>query len=144
MKARMQDLDPRTIAHVQDSFAKLAPQMGLFGKAFYTRLFEDNPNIIYMFHGDPREHEFRLGAMIATIVSDLDHPERFRPMLARLGRRHVGFGVRPKDYDLYGNALKWTLAKFLGDDFGPEIESAWNDFFQFMAEEMKDGGSDLD
>jgi hypothetical protein len=45
--------------------------------------------------------------------------------------------VQDRHYDLVGQALIWTLHEGLGDEFTPELESAWKRVYGFVAGIMR-------
>lgn len=58
--------------------------------------------------------------------------------VAKLGARHVKYGVKDKHYDIVGAALLFTLKQGLGDKFTPDTESAWTATYGLLAGVMKD------
>ena len=77
--------------------------------------------------------------MLGLAVNSLDRMEQFLPVVRSLGTRHVGYGVRDKDYDTVGQALLWTLRKGLGDAFTPDVEAAWSNVYATLASAMQSG-----
>lgn len=130
-------LDAETIIRVRTSFDRIKPEIRLFAQVFYSRLFEQNPNIALMFPADLEKQEAKFGAMISTVIRHLDDMEGLTRMLENLGRRHIEeFGVRPADFENYGVALWWTVDKFLDDDFTSDVADAWDEFFRFLTDTM--------
>ena len=54
-----------------------------------------------------------------------------------LGRRHLDYDVTEEMYDTVGKALLWTLEKGLGEGFTPEVEEAWTETYNTLADVMK-------
>lgn len=134
---RIKKLDAESIIRVRTSFDWIKPEIRQFAEVFYSRLFEQNPNIALMFPADLEKQEARFGSMISTVIRRLDDTEDLIPMLEDLGRRHIEkFGVRRDDFKNYGVALSWTVGKFLGDDFTPDVADAWDEFFRFLTDTM--------
>jgi hemoglobin-like flavoprotein len=75
--------------------------------------------------------------MIGLAVHGLKSPETLIPAVQALGRRHVAYGVKEKDYETVGKALLWTLEQGLGADFTPPVREAWFATYQLLAETMK-------
>jgi hemoglobin-like flavoprotein len=94
---------------VQSSFQKVAPIAETAASLFYGRLFELDPSLRHMFHGDMKEQGRKLMNMLTLAVRGLDRPEQLIPAVQMLGRRHTGYGVKPEHYDTVGAALLWTL-----------------------------------
>jgi hemoglobin-like flavoprotein len=76
-------------------------------------------------------------AMINTAVNALDQLESIVPAVQDLGVRHVGYGVKDKDYDTVAEALIWTLGQGLGDAFTDEVKEAWVITYTVLADTMK-------
>ncbi len=134
-------MNPQEIALVRTSFIKLGPIAEQASALFYARLFELDPALRLLFHGDMREQGRKLMNMIATAVSVLDRLDTILPTLRQLGSRHVIYGVRDEHYATVGSALLWTLEKGLGPEFTPEVRSAWTKTYTLLANAMKSGRS---
>jgi hemoglobin-like flavoprotein len=63
--------------------------------------------------------------------------EELVPAVQDLGVRHVGYGVKDKDYDTVGEALIWTLQQGLGEGFTPEVQEAWIAVYGVLSDTMK-------
>ena len=124
------------ITLVQDSFRKVAPIAGQAAALFYGRLFELDPKLRLLFHGDMIGQGQKLMAMLAAATALLHQPERLLPVVRELGVRHVAYGVREEHYPTVGAALLWTLEKGLGPDFTPEVRAAWTATYTLLADEM--------
>jgi hemoglobin-like flavoprotein len=122
---------------VQTSFAKVAPIADAAATLFYDRLFELNPSLRGLFNDDLREQRIKLMAMLTTAVNNLHQWETLAPDVKRLGLRHVGYGVKPRDYDTVGAALIDTLQKGLGEAFTPPVRDAWIACYTTIAAEMQ-------
>lgn len=129
-------LSGRQIELVRDSFAKVEPIAEQAAELFYNRLFEIRPDIRGLFKGDITEQGRKLMATLKVAVSGLDDLEKLRPVLQSLGARHRTYGVQEGDYGDVGQALLWTLAQGLGDDFTQEVKVAWTAVYGVVAKEM--------
>lgn len=127
--------DQKTL--VQESFKSVAPIADTAAKLFYQKLFELDPELEPLFKGDMEEQGKKLMKMIATAVNGLDHLEQLVPAVQDLGVRHVGYGVKDKDYDTVGEALIWTLQQGLGEGFTPEVQEAWIAVYGVLSDTMK-------
>src|SRR5262245_8873882 len=112
---------------VQESFAKVVPISETAADLFYNRLFELDPSLRPLFKGDMKEQGRKLMDMIGVAVKGLDDLDKIVPAVQALGQRHVGYGVKDKDYDTVATALLWTLEQGLGQDFTPEVKTAWTE-----------------
>src|SRR5262245_30664616 len=124
---------------VQTSFAQVRPIADEAAALFYSRLFELNPALQPLFKGDMEEQGRKLMDMLTLAVKGLDRPEALLPVLATLGRRHAGYGVKKQDFETVGEALLWTLEQGLGPGFTPEVREAWTDLYRFVADTMCNG-----
>jgi hemoglobin-like flavoprotein len=130
-------MTPEQLVLIRSTWAKVLPISDEAAAFFYGRLFELDPSVKPLFKGDMREQGAKLMKMINTAVNALDRLETVVPAVQNLGRRHVGYGVKPEHYDTVGAALLWTLEQGLGDDFTPEAKEAWAAVYGVMADTMK-------
>jgi len=121
---------------VQESFAKVTPIAETAAALFYQRLFELDPSLQLLFHGDMKEQGRKLIAMIAAAVRGLDSLSLLVTAVENLGRRHANYGVSIKDYDTVGDALLWTLRQGLGAAFTPMVAEAWSVVYGVLANTM--------
>ena len=124
------------ISLVQDSFAKVVPIAEVAAELFYNRLFELDPKLKPLFHGDMKAQGRKLMTMLAAAVRGLDNVEKLIPVLQSLGLRHAGYGVKPKDFDTVGAAFLWTLQQGLGAVFTAEVRDAWATVYGVIAKTM--------
>jgi len=120
------------ITLVQKSFEKVRPISEAAAELFYNHLFELNPSLKSLFKGDMKTQGRMLMQMIDYAVTDL------------LGKRHVGYGVKGKDYETVGEALLWTLEQGLGKDFTPEVKDAWAAAYKFLSDTMKNAARETE
>lgn len=135
-------MTPAEIALVKDSFRKLAPIADQAAALFYARLFELDPSLRALFHGDMAEQGRKLMHMIGLAVGGLDRLEELVPAVRQLGLRHAAYHVRDEHYETVGEALLWTLGRGLGPAFTPELQAAWAKTYWTLAETMKAGARD--
>jgi hemoglobin-like flavoprotein len=136
------DAQPKYL--VQSSFQKVAPIAETAATLFYGRLFELDPSLRHMFHGDMKEQGRKLMNMLTLAVRGLDRPEQLIPAVQMLGRRHTGYGVKPEHYDTVGAALLWTLEQGLGEAFTPEVKAAWVEVYTLLANTMQTAAAELE
>jgi hemoglobin-like flavoprotein len=108
----------------------------LIGDIFYSKLFADAPQLRKMFPKDMKEQNQKLIDMLASIVMRLDRPDELTDDIAAMAKRHAGYGVVPKHYELVGAALLWTLQKGLGRDWTPEVSNAWIACYTMLSNTM--------
>jgi methyl-accepting chemotaxis protein len=129
-------MNPADISLVKESWAKVVPISEASGQLFYANLFEAQPSLRALFKGDMDQQASKLMQMISLAVSKLDEPSVLLPALEQLGKRHVGYGVAPKDYEVVGAALLKTLEQGLGSAFTPAVKAAWTTVYGVMAQAM--------
>jgi len=130
-------LTPEKVRLVQDSFAQVAPIADTAAALFYGRLFELDPSLRPLFHGDMDEQGRKLMMMLSVAVANLRRIDEIVPAVQALGRRHAGYHVEERHYDTVGNALLWTLEQGLGPAFTPETREAWAEVYTVLANVMK-------
>jgi hemoglobin-like flavoprotein len=124
---------------VQTSFNKVIPISDAAAVLFYDQLFAIDPSLRSLFKSDMAEQRAKLMAMLTTAVRSLGRWDSLVPLLRELGRRHVGYGVKPDHYEMVGTALLATLEKGLGKDFTPPVREAWVVCYTSIAQEMMVG-----
>ena len=77
-----------------------------------------------------------MAKLIAIAVSSLDHLDDIVPAVQDLGRRHLAYGVRPKDYMTVGGALLSTLEAGLGPAFTSDVKEAWTTAYGILSQAM--------
>ena len=107
-------MNTQQIELVQRTFTLAAPMADEIANHFYQRLFELDPALRPLFHGDIQQQGSKLMTMLAVAVRGLDRPETILEPVRRLGERHSGYGVQPHHYATVGQALLWTLGQLFG------------------------------
>jgi hemoglobin-like flavoprotein len=132
-------MNPHQIDLVRNSFALVKPIASQAAALFYANLFERDPDLRSLFHGNMAEQGERLMSMIGTAVGMLDRSATLVPALRMLGARHAGYGVEVQHYDSVGSALLQTLEQGLGEAFTPEVRAAWARLYGVIARAMLEG-----
>jgi methyl-accepting chemotaxis protein len=138
-------LPDTTIGLVQRSWAQVLPIAPQAAELFYNNLFAADPSLRHLFRGDMKAQGMRLMGMISGAVGKLDQIEQLVPVLQDLGRRHMGYGVKPQHYDTVGAALLQTLEQGLGRPaFTPEVRAAWTAVYGLLAGTMMQACAELE
>src|SRR5271169_4187408 len=90
---------------VRTTFAKIAPIAGQAGTMLYEKIFALDPSLRSLFKIDIETQAVKIMSVFATAIANLDRLDQILPRVRELGRRHVGYGVRARDYDTGGIAL---------------------------------------
>lgn len=122
---------------VQQTFVQIAPAADLVADLFFARLFQLDPTLRALFPNDLRSVKIRLMRALAQSVREINMNDGAPSELAALGRRHLGYGVQPKHYQTFGEALLWTLEKGLGEDFTFETRQAWQTWYAQLVSVMQ-------
>ncbi|MDH5474002.1 MAG: globin domain-containing protein [Gammaproteobacteria bacterium] len=131
-------MTPENITLVKESWAKVAPISETAAELFYGKLFELDPSVKSLFKtNDMKEQGRKLMAILNTAVNALDKLDTIVPAIQEMGKRHVDYGVKDEHYDTVGEALIWTLATGLKDDFTEDTKSAWIGVYTLVTDTMK-------
>ena len=130
-------MTPEQKALLLASYQRLAPMSETAAQLFYSRLFELDPSLRSLFKSDFRDQSVKFMDMLRVAVAELEHPDKLDRALRELAVRHAGYGVREEHYDMVGESLLWAIEKALGRSAGPELKTAWYDFYEFIADTMK-------
>lgn len=106
------------------------------GTLFYTRLFTGRPDIKKMFTTSVNEQSAKLISMINYAIAKLDKPRQMLTEVTKLAKRHVQYGVEPGHYLHVGNALIWTLAQALDEQWTEETRAAWVSCYTMLSNTM--------
>jgi hemoglobin-like flavoprotein len=134
-----QPMNNGQVALVQSSFAMVEPAGDRLADLFYARLFQLDPPLRDLFGADLHEQNRKLMSMLGFLIGGLSDPDTFLPAARELGQRHATYGARPEHYVTVGAALLWTLEAALGDEFTPDVRSAWHTAYGLLSQAMQDG-----
>ena len=131
-------LTPHQIALVQTTFRSVQPMSATAAELFYKRLFEVEPETAALFKGDMRRQGREFMQVLAVAVGGLSNLSTLVPMVQQLGVRHAAYGVRASHYDSVRQALLYTLAVILQDEYTDEVRAAWASAYAMLAGIMKE------
>ena len=132
-------MEAKTVTLVQESFEKVKPIAPQAAEIFYTKLFELDPKLKPLFPSSDdamKSQGNKLMTMLAAAVAGLSNLDALVPVLKGLAKRHVDYNVEASHYDTVGAALLGTLEAGLGDEFTPEVKTAWTDVYGVMSNVM--------
>src|SRR3954452_6563683 len=131
---------PDAAVAIQSPFALVARQRQRFGERFYANLFAIAPETKAQFADTPPELQDRMFVEILFLVArSMSRLEEMAPALTALGARHVTYGTLASQLPLAKRALLATLGELLGDAMTAEVEGAWSETYDTMAEPMARG-----
>lgn len=126
---------------VRESFGALRDVAGPMAVLFYGRLFELEPGLRRMFHGDIGRQGLKLIEMLAAVVEHIDRLEQLNPVLREMGHRHAGYGVETRYYELVEQALLWSIRHALDGELDVEHQQAWRAVIRKVAGAMQEGAN---
>jgi len=129
-------MTPEQAQLVQVTWRSVLPVGGTFAELFYGRLFAVDPELKKLFTDDIVEQGRNLTAMLSVAAANMSKPERITLALRNLGKRHVAYGVKPKDFANFEDALLFALEHALIDVFTPEVKAAWKAAYALVSGAM--------
>jgi hemoglobin-like flavoprotein len=125
---------------LEHSFNQLKPNAAEFASSFYNTLFADYPDAQALFiRTDMATQQRMLLNALVFVVENLRNPDVLSKQLQDLGARHAGYGALPDHYPLVGMTLIKTMKSYLGDQWTPQVEQAWLDGYEAIAQLMLKG-----
>jgi hemoglobin-like flavoprotein len=121
---------------VRDSFDKAIARREDFAEFFYACLFDLSPDMRALFKGDIDSQARRFMEMVAVAVNGMTMEQTISPALEMLGTSHRNIEIETSHYAPFGQALVWSLAQTLENDFTPETRRAWEDWYELVAQTM--------
>jgi len=104
--------------------------IGILFELFYAKFFEADPTGKRLFENSGLKTQGRaLVQMIGMIVRALDDFAAFTLQIQRLGGRHNIYGVKAKDYQVFGDILSMTISDVSDGGEGlikKEVKDAWS------------------
>src|SRR3954466_15321229 len=121
---------------IHSTWRAVLPVGGTFAELFYGRLFAVDPGLRKHFRGDMIEQGRNLTAMLSVASANVGKLERISVALRQLGKRHVAYGVRARDFANFEDALLFALEHALIDVFTPEVKAAWRAAYTLLSSTM--------
>lgn len=132
-------MTPEQKSLVKDTWAMVLPIQEKAADLFYTRLFEQYPEVRPMFKGDMQAQGEKLMKMLDQAVGSLDNIDALIEPLKAAGKAHNGYGVAEADYQKVAASLLWTLEQGLGDAYTDDVKEAWTVTYTTLAGVMIEG-----
>jgi nitric oxide dioxygenase len=129
-------MDGQQLALVKTTWQQVIPIADTAADIFYTKLFELDDSLRAMFPSDLTEQKKKLMQTLTLVINSIDNLPAVLPAVQALGRKHVGYGVKPTHYQTVGAALLATLAVGLGAAFTPEVKAAWTAVYGTLSTAM--------
>ena len=128
---------PLNVQLLEASFKALAPQGEVLVERFYKALFEQYPQVRPLFkNSDPKAQQKKLLAALQLVIGNLKNPEELTAALEKMGQRHQAYGALPEHYPTVAKTLLGVMEDLAGDLWTAELNSAWEDALNTLADIM--------
>lgn len=122
---------------LQNSFKLLEPRAEELTEEFYKQLFIKFPGVKPLFkEGNISQQAKMLSAAIGLVVKNVDKPEVLDRALSEMGKKHQNYGALPDHYPAVAETLLEVMAEFAGDNWTDELQDAWTEALNLVAEKM--------
>ena len=121
---------------VQASLDRLRHDFDTRSMYFYERLFQRAPHLKDMFRDDLAGQGMKFMSTLDAVVQKLDDEGQLASQYMGLGEMHAAIGVRAADFMPMEEALIDSMKDALGDDFSPELETAWRKAYAIVSGNM--------
>jgi hemoglobin-like flavoprotein len=127
---------------LEDSFVQVKSDSTEFTQRFYTTLFADYPEVQSLFASTDMEVQGKkLFQSLTVVIHHLRQPDVLSSALRGLGTQHLQYGVLPQHYPMVGNSLLKAFAATLGTAWTPDIQQAWAEAYEVVAQLMLEGAA---
>ena len=142
MRLKRFPLDLDLVSRLRSTHARLREQGTRLADKFYERLFIVAPQLRPMFRSDLSTQSQKLMAVLDAVVQNLERPDDNAALIADLGKRHAGYGVKPKHYDLVIDLLVETMGEVLKFDSTCEELDEWRTALRLISDQMINASRD--
>ncbi|PAJ73734.1 nitric oxide dioxygenase [Pseudoalteromonas sp. NBT06-2] len=104
---------------------------------FYQRMFKHNPelkDIFNMSNQKTGKQNVALFEAIAAYAKNIEDLAALTTAVERIAQKHTSFNIQPAHYQIVGHHLLSTLRELAPEAFTTEIEEAWANAYQFLAQ----------
>lgn len=129
-------LDSQTVALVKASVPFLVNQGEELTRRFYTRMFEENPEVLVFFNQANQRsggQQRALASAICAYAMHIDNPRALSGAISEITHKHVSLGICPEHYPIVGRHLLGAIRELLGNAASEDLLSAWAKAFEFLA-----------
>lgn len=106
-------------------------------RAFYTRMFRDNPEVrryFNMAHQRSESQPRALAGAICAYAANIDNPAALVEAVDLIAHKHCSLEVRPEQYPIVGSNLLAAIREVLGGAATDEILGSWERAYGVLAE----------
>ncbi len=134
----------------QESWAMVEKEVPHWPEIFYDQMFAD-PSVAKLFpfssgnfKENPKfqEHTQKVKDTMHTAMTSIKEFDKLRPVLYKMGQRHVAYGTLPEHSTNFKNAFLFTLKAGYGDKWNEDLDDAWNQCVDALLDPFTEGVSD--
>ena len=129
-------LSTQDIAIVKSTVPLLEQGGSAITQHFYQRMFRHNPELNDIFNMSNQHTGRQVEALfqaIAAYAQNIDNLAVLQHMVERIAHKHTSFHIKPDDYKIVGHHLIETLRELLPEQFTEQVERAWGNAYQVLA-----------
>lgn len=124
-------------ALVKENIEFIGKDIDKLSQVFYRELFHLDISLKSVFSGNVVFLNRKFSNMLATF-KNVTYLEKITASVEQMGERHLQkYGAQLEHFEPMQQALILALKDYYGDRFSLELEKAWNQVFQEVAEIMK-------
>ena len=122
---------------IQASWKIITPLSCTLGTLFNYRLFDLAPDTRSLFSTAINTQDEKFVMMLDMVIQSLHELDQLSLQLTSLAQRHQRLNITETDYQMVRQALLWTLATALEENWSLELEKAWGMVYDELAEIMQ-------
>jgi len=130
-------LTEKDISLVKSTIPLLEEAGSAITEYFYNRMFKHNPELKDIFNMSNQEtgkQKVALFEAIAAYAKNIENLAALTTAVERIAQKHTSFNIQPAHYQIVGHHLLASLRELAPDAFTTEIEEAWANAYQFLAQ----------
>jgi hemoglobin-like flavoprotein len=131
-------MSPEEVVLLRRSLDELRAVGPTAAEAFYAEFFRLDPSVRDLFRRPLEEQAATFLHELEAVLSALDDLPAFVARARRLGRLHIGRGVRPEHFVTAAAAFEPMLRAVYGEDLTPQLSAAWRRAYQLAAQVMQE------
>ena len=137
-------MDEELVHRLESSFEAIKPKSELLVETFYTKLFNDHPEVRPMFPEQMKEQRKKLHQALAFVIANLRNPDKMKEQLLKLGAGHVAFGTKAEHYPMIRDDMLYSMAVVAGDLWTDELQEDWTGALNTVAKVMLEGAASVE
>lgn len=130
-------LSPQTLQVVKATAPVVAAHAETITRCFYQRMFTSHPEVLAYFnqaHQVSGNQQRALAGAIIAYATHIDNLSALGPAVELIAQKHCSLNIQPEHYPIVGESLMAAIHEVLGAAVTPEIDAAWREAYQFLAQ----------